>query len=302
MNARFSATPLDLSRFPPPLAIRGIDLEGVIIPERKARLLELFAAAGIPFDVEDLEFDPAVILQQLDGGRELLAYAAINDSVRAVLVAFATGADLDHLAAFYGVTRMVIAPATNNAPAVMESDAEFRRRVLLAPEAFGAAGPIGAYVFHALSADPMVLNADVWSPGPGEVSVAIQSREGDGTASEETLQQVRAHLRRDDIKPLTDDLGVASVVNHPYQISVEVFIAPGPDPQTVRDEVEASLAAMAAGRRTPARDVPRSAVYAAASIGPVDRVVVNQPTSDIARGNGEVGIVTAIDVTVTVYG
>lgn len=298
---RFSATPLDLSRFPTPLAIRGIDFDAI----RTARLHRLGAImqeAGLPWEVGGLEANPAALINRSDAYRELLAYAAINDSVRAVLVAFATGADLDHLAAFYGVTRMVIAPATNGTPAVMESDAEFRRRVLLAPEAFGAAGPIGAYVFHALSADPMVLNADVWSPGPGEVSVAIQSREGDGTASEETLQRVRAHLRRDDIKPLTDDLGVASVVNHPYEISVEVFIAPGPDPQTVRDQVEASLAAMAAGRRTPARDVPRSAVYAAASVGPVDRVVVNQPTSDIARGNGEVGIVTGINVTVTVYG
>ena len=53
--------------------------------------------AGIDFDVDTLESDPAIILQQADASRELRAYAAINDAVRAGLIAFATDSDLDHL-------------------------------------------------------------------------------------------------------------------------------------------------------------------------------------------------------------
>ncbi|PWE52280.1 baseplate assembly protein, partial [Metarhizobium album] len=187
---RFSASTLDLSRFPVPLAIRGIDFEN-ILRQRKTRLSELFTAADIPYDVSQLEADPAVILEETDAYRELLVIAAINDAVRAVMVAFAVDADLDHLAAFYGVSRRVITPATSNTPAVLESNEEFRRRVLLAPEAFSTAGAHGAYVFHALSADPRVLNVDVWSPAPGEVTVAVQSREGDGLAPTDLVAAVR---------------------------------------------------------------------------------------------------------------
>src|SRR5690606_24987794 len=117
---------------------------------------------------------PGIILQQADAYRELLAYAAINDAVRSVMIAFAVGADLDHMAAYYGVTRRIITPAAGSTAAVLESDAEFRRRALFAPEAMAAAGPHGAYVLHALTADPRVLNVDVWSPDPGKVTVAVQ--------------------------------------------------------------------------------------------------------------------------------
>lgn len=297
---RFSAVTLDLSRFPPPLAIRGIDYEG-LLEARKPRLIELLDAAGIEFDVASLETDPGIILQQADAYRELLAYAAINDAVRAVMIAFATGADLEHMAAYYGVMRRVITPASGSTPAVMESDAEFRRRVLLAPEAMAAAGPRGAYVFHALTADHRVLNVDVWTSKPGHVVVALQSREADGIATPDMIGVVRDHLHRDDIKPLTDVVVVRSVTNFAYRIHADVYVAHGPDPIMVRDQVLESLQAMAASRRTPARDVPRSAVYAAAQIGPVDKVVLHEPAVDIARDYGEVGICTGIDVKVTTY-
>ncbi|WP_223478748.1 baseplate assembly protein [Oricola indica] len=297
---RFSAATLDLSRFPAPLAIRGIDYE-TLLAERKTRLVALFQARGIEFDVADLETSPAVITQETDAYRELLVYAAINDAVRAVMVAFAIGSDLDHLAAFYGIERLMLDAATSTTPAVYETDTQFRRRVLIAPEAFATAGPAGAYVFHALTADPRVLNVDVWTPAPGEVNVAIQNREGDGTATADMIEAVRSHLHRDDIKPLTDVVNVRSVEIVPYTIDVEGFCLPGPDPVAVKESMEVALAAMAAARQTPSRDVPRSAVYAAAQVGPLDKAVVNEPAADIARGYGEVAYCTAINVTVTTY-
>lgn len=297
---RFSAVTLDLSRFPAPLAIRGVSYE-TVLAERKALLGPRMIAAGIDFDVAMLETDPAVILEETDAYREMLTLSAINDGVRACMIAFATGSDLDHMAAFYGLTRRIIAPATGSTPAVMESDAEFRRRALLAPEAFATAGTHGGYVFHALASDTRVLNADVWSPEPGQVIVAVQSREGDGTAPTDLVASVRDHLLRPDIKPLTDMVTVRSVVNVPYSIAAEVFVLPGPDPVMVKTDAVASIEAMAASRRTPARDVPRSAVYAAASVGPVDKVIIAAPAADIARDYGEVGVCTGIDVTVTTY-
>ena len=297
---RFSAETLDLSRFPAPLAIRDINFEADLAT-RLAALAAAFNAAGIPFDVERLVANPAAFIERVDNYRETLVKGSINDALRAVMVAFAVGSDLDHLALPW-ITRRVITPATNGAPAVMESDAEFRRRVLLIPEAFSSAGAHGAYVFHALSADPRVLNVDVWSPSPGVVNVAVQSREGDGTATADLVAAVRAYLYRPDIKPRTDVVNVFSITNVPYTIDVEGFCLPGPDPLSVKASMIEALSAMAAARRTPARDVPRSAVFAAAQVGPLDKAIVNSPLTDIARGYGEVAVLTAIDVTVSTYG
>lgn len=305
--SRFSAVTLDLSRFPAPLAIRDIDYEG-IVAERLDRLKALMEAAGIPFNVGNLKSDPAVIHQEDDAYRELLAYAAINDAVKAGLIAFATGADLDHLGltAALGLPsgqrdsmlRRVIVPATVNAPAVMESDAEYRRRLLLAPEAYATAGTAGSYIFHALWADARVLNADVWTPAPGEVTVAIQSREGDGTAPDDLVETVRSHLTRKDIKPLTDVVTVRSVENVGFAVSLDAYILPGPDPLAVEAAIRQSVLKMTASRRTPARDMPRSAIVGAAQLDVVDKVTLVAPSADIARGYGEVPVMTSLDVRV----
>ncbi len=298
--SRFSAVTLDLSRFPAPLAIRGIDYEA-LLAERKARLLALFDDAGVVYDVAALETDPAIIVEETDAYRELLAYAAINDAVRACMVAFAVGADLDHLAAIHGLVRRIITPASGSAAAVMESDAEFRRRVLLAPEAFSTGGPAGAYLYQALTADPRVLNADVWSPKPGQVKIAVQSREGDGTASNDLVEAVRRWVCDPVRKPLTDDVSVGSITNHRYSAVVTAYILPGPDPMAVRTEIETAVLAEAARRRTPARDMPRSALIAAAHLPVVDKVILAEPTVDLARGYGEVAVMEALTVKVVTY-
>lgn len=288
MTSRFNAVPLDLSRLPPPDVIRDVSYEA-ILSERSDRLIGLFQDAGLAYGVSGLETDPAMVLQQTDAYRETLTKGHINDALRSVLIAFATGADLDHRAAGYGVTR-------NEG----ESDASLRRRTLFAPEAYGAAGPIGAYVFHALSAHVDVRNADVWSPEPGHVEIAVQSRHGDGSSDETLLNAVRARVLRDDIKGLTDAVSIRSVDVSMYTIGVRAQIRPGPSPEAVRTAVEASLEAMAALRNTPARDVPLSAIYAAAQLDTVERVVILSPTNDVATGRGEVALCGAIAVEVEV--
>lgn len=290
-----SAPAVDLSRLPAPIAIETLDFETILderIADLRARLPEFDAL---------LESDPAFKLQEVDTYRELILRARINDATRSVMLAFAGGADLDQLAAFYGITRLVIGEASGAVPVQLEEDAALRRRILLAPEAFAGAGSRDAWAFHALSADPRVLNADIWSPLPGAVTVAVQSRDEDGLASAELLDIVRTQLNRPDIKPLTDTVNVRSVVNIDYAMSIQAFILPGPSPELVRAEVAASLRRMADARRTPGRDVPRSAIVAAASIDPVDRVTVQTPAADIAKAHGEVALCSAIDVEVMVH-
>ncbi|MCZ4270717.1 baseplate assembly protein [Maritalea porphyrae] len=284
--SRYTAETLDLSRFPAPLAIRGVDYEA-ILADRMTRLVALFDDRDIDYDVAELETDPGKILQETDAYREMLVKSEINDAIKAVMKAFAVGSDLDHLA--LPLMRLE-----------GELDEAFRRRVLLEPEAAGI-GTLGGYIFHALAAHEDVANVDVWSPGDGVSQIAVQAKGADGVASAELVEFVRSYLHKDDIKPFTDTVYVGSVTQFDYIIDVEVFVLPGPDPLSVKALVEESLAKMAASRFTPARDIPPSAIHAAATVGPVDRVVINQPAGHIARLEGELGRCLGITVKVSTH-
>ena len=304
--SRFSAITLDLSRFPPPLALGELSLEDVLAA-RIARAEEVFAERGLPWNVKRSSHDTVVALQRVDNWRELLVRGDVNDAVKAGLIAFATGTDLDHqgLTAALNLPRGMrdlmlrreMVPASGSTPAVMESDAEYRRRLLLSPEA-AAAGTEGGYLFHALSADTRVVNADVWTPERGEAVVALQARAGLAAAPIDVIAAVHAHLHRKDVKPLTDAITVRSVTTHGYRIAVVVYVQPGPDPLAVKALVEDSLSAMALARRLPGRDVPMSAIIAAATAGPVDRVVLADPLADVVMQRGQLAVCEGISVEV----
>lgn len=289
LSNRFTAVSLDLSRLSAPVAIKGVDYEA-ILADRLTRLKAIFDAAGITYNAESLESDPVAKLQETDAYREMLTISAINDSVRSVMVAFAVGSDLDHLGAFYATSRFS-----------GETDAAFRRRVLLAPEAFSAAGTVGAYTYHALASSPDVRHVDVWSPAPGMVTVAVQSASGTGRASDELVATVRDYLSREDIKPLTDVLTVQSCEIVDFKIDITAYVIHGPAPDAVKTDVTNAITAMVASRKTPARDVPISAIMAAASVGAVDRVVIHKPTADVATGNGQVANLIGLSVKVVEY-
>ena len=133
-------------------------------------------------------------------------------------------------------------------------------------------------------------------PCRGKVSIAVQSRYNDGIPTDEILTAVRNQVRRDDVKPFTDVVSVRPIINIPYTIDVETFVLPGPDPAKVKADIVAAELAMAEERRKPSRDVPRSAVSAAAFVPVADKVNVYKPAQDIARGNGEVAFLTATPV------
>ena len=128
------------------------------------------------------------------------------------MLAYARGSNLDHLGALMGVARLQLDPGVpaEGIPPTMESDEDLRRRIQLAPEGFSVAGPEGAYIFHALSADGDVLDASATSPTPGSVVVSIMSRTGNGAASSELVAAVQAVLASDNVRPLTDFVTVQS--------------------------------------------------------------------------------------------
>src|SRR5829696_5002860 len=95
----------DLAALPRPEIIETQDYEA-ILAARKADAVARAPAYGIDFDVGNLETDPVVILLEESTFREVLLRARGNDIARARYLYYAHGSEVDHLGAFYDVTRM----------------------------------------------------------------------------------------------------------------------------------------------------------------------------------------------------
>lgn len=304
-------TAVDLARLPPPNAVQQIDFESIY-----ASMIADLVALGIDFDAF-VESDPLVAILQLSAYREMRLRAEQNDSARAVMPAHAVGADLDNIAARYFVQRLEVTPANpqTGAPAVMESDDDLRRRMMLAFEGFSTAGPEGAYVFHALTAHPNVLDASASSPTPddirqivldvltaneaapgliadmtealdaadwpGDVRVAVLARDSDGTPTQPVLDAVAATLRDEDVRPLTDNVAVTAAQILPYNVAMTIYTLAGPGAQVVIATATERVQAFVASSRRLGRDITRSGLIAAAHIEGVHSVVMSSPAADV---------------------
>ena len=275
---------IDLSRLPAPIVVEALDFE-TLYAERKANLVALFPAdqqADIAATLE-LESEPLAVLLQENTMRELVLRQRINDAARAVMLAYAQGADLDQLAALFGVARLVITAADPDAgtAAVYESDADLRKRVQLAPEGFSVAGPAGAYVFHALAADGRVRHVAVDSPDAGEVLVTILARDGNGTAPADLLQIVTAALSADSVRPLTDAVTVQSAEPVAFTVDATITVADGPDVTVIRAAAVAALENLLTQSKRIGQSVARSAIFAALHQPGVTSVDLASPAADV---------------------
>ncbi|PTE18480.1 baseplate assembly protein, partial [Cereibacter changlensis JA139] len=95
---------IDLSQIPAPDVIEPLDFETILAGLKAAIIADAPELAG----VLALESEPVVKLLEVMTYRSLLDRARVNDAARAVMLATATGADLDNLAALLGVSRLTL--------------------------------------------------------------------------------------------------------------------------------------------------------------------------------------------------
>jgi len=274
-------TAVDLSRLPFPDAVEVLDFE-VILAEMLADL-----QARDPSFSALVESDPAYKILEVAAFRELMLRQRVNEAIKDVTLAYATGADLDNIAANYNVERLLITPADPTTlpptPAVYEDDASLRRRVQLSFEGFSTAGPAGAYIFHGLGADARVLDIGVYGPPetPGVVQVAVLSREGDGSAPLDLIDAVDATLSAEDVRPLTDLVEVMPATIIPYTVSATLKFYEGPDMDVVMQAARAALDEYVERNHRIGRDVTLSGIYAALHQEGVQNVILHAPAGDI---------------------
>lgn len=292
-------TKVDLSQLAPPDVIESLSFEAIF----SAMLADL--QARDPAFTALVESDPAYKILEVAAYRELLIRQRVNDATKAVMVAYAAGADLDQIASNYNVARLLITPADNTTipptAAVWESDDDFRVRIILSLEGYTTAGSRGSYIFHALSASGDCKDIGIPSPPitPGVVNVAVLSRTGTGAAPTGTIAAVVNALNAEIVRPLCDTVSVSSATVVNYAITAALTLFPGTAQAEVLAAVQASAAEYAATQHKLGRDITLSGIYAALHLPGVQKVALTSPSADIVNGWNQAPWCTAITITVS---
>ena len=167
-------------------------------------------------------------------------------------------------------------------------------------EGFSTAGPVGAYIFHSLSASNEVKSVSVKSPNPGEVLVAIISNIGDGTVNQDLIDAVSVKLNEDDIRPLTDLVSVqgAEIIN--YQVEAVITVYSGPSPAVVETEGLDALQKFISDRHEIGRIIAISGIYDALHVDGVKKVELISPVTDIEATDEQAPYCSNISISVVI--
>lgn len=289
-------TKVDLSQLAPPNVVEALDFESIF-----AAMLADLRARDSAFTAL-VESDPAYKILEVAAYRELLIRQRVNDAAKAVMVAYATGADLDQIGANYDVARLLVTPADDTTipptAAVYETDDEFRVRIILSLEGYTTAGSKGSYIFHALSASGDCKDVAVESLTPGTVNVAVLSRTGTGAAPSTTIAAVTDALNAEVVRPLCDTVAVQSAQIINYSISASLTVFPGTGQAEALAAATAAVQAYAAAQHRLGYDITRSGIFAALHQPGVQNATITSPAADIAIAWNQAPNCTGVTVTV----
>lgn len=289
---------VDLSKLPFPEFLAGQNYEDVLAQMLADVNQFCLDKTGEPYIFH--EADPAYIIVEACAyrrWRDLLDYQA---QVKNMLVAYAQGEWLDHLGANpdYKCARLVIVPAdpVNNIEAVMESDDDYRARLVLTNEGYTTAGSSGAYLFHALSASGDVRDASVQSPTLGQVLVTVLSNSNNGAAATTLINTVNAALNAETVRPLCDQVSVQAATINAYLVHAQLTTYPTADIPDVLARAQASIEAYTAAHFRLGHDITRAGLIAAATVSGVQNVNLVMPSTDLVTDLSEARRCAAVTV------
>ncbi|MDC7683275.1 baseplate J/gp47 family protein [Asticcacaulis sp. BYS171W] len=285
MSDAAASNAIDLSLLPAP-AFAGTLSYDDIYAEMKAE-----AVLKIPEVDFNIESDPSVKLLRLFAWFRMIDRQQSNDDAKAVTVAYATGAALDHLAALFRVARLD-----------GETDDAFRERIVLAPDGYSTAGPEAAYIYHARSASPLIKDATAISPEPGQVVVTVLATTTPGTVTEETRLLVEAAVNAKSVRPLTDQVTVQSAEIIPYAITAELTAYQGPDSTVVLETARAQVKAYKDAERRLGRNVTLNGITSALRAAGVHDVNLISPVAPIVVSGTQAAYCADDDVSVIIGG
>jgi phage-related baseplate assembly protein len=279
------STTIDMSKIPPPAIVEALDFEVIF-----QSLLTNFQTLCPDWQAQ-VESDPVMKLLELAAYREMLLRARINDTAHACMLAYASGTDLDNLAALLNVKRLYLADGTP------EPDTRLRKRAQMSLEGLTVAGSKGSYEFHVLSSSLLVKDVAVDSPMPGKVRVTVLSTTDGGNADAALLQIVNDYLSADTLRPLTDEVLVQAVQMVDFRVEASLHLFPGPSSATVITAARQALDNYLSESSKIGYDITLSGIYAALHQPGVRLVTLLSPAADLLISELQCARCTSITIT-----
>lgn len=300
---------IHLDDLPKPNVLAPIEPE-TVLSELKAELLTQFPPSHPVAQALELESEPINKVLQVLAYRYSLKVAQINHTARQLMLAYATGGDLDHIGAtYYRLARKLIQEADPTTypptPAIYESDDAYRYRLALSIESLTRAGSAGSYEFHALSASPEVYSVAVHSPSPCVVDVYLAGQiTGDVFAqkvsnigvSASAIASVQNALSADDVRPLTDVVRVQNATAKTYQIRATIYTKNSLSPSLILQKSLADLRTYLTDNFRPSERVATSRIIGALDTSGVSRIELHEPTADVLVDIGQLALCTLCEV------
>lgn len=276
----------DLSALGSPGIFESLSTEA-IIAARKGEIVAKAPAYGLAYDVDGLETDPAVILIEEAAYKETLLRARGNDIARARYLHFASGAEVDHLGAFYDTTRMS-----------GEDDARYKGRIILGIQGRSTGGTAPRYRYIAVSSSLRVADAVVYTEGDSPVvHVAVFSADNNGVADADLLATVRAALNASAVRMVSDTINVRSAVVLTQAVTADVWLLPD-TPDAVVPAMAAALPGQWQSARGLGRDLTRSWITAKLMGDGIQRVDVLTPAADVTMSPHEAVSIGAVTLNI----
>lgn len=169
-----------------------------------------------------------------------------------------------------------------------ETDDQYRYRVWLAIESYSTCGPHDAYEFWALSADPSIIQAVVYSAPAiaGEVWIFPLVRDSNGVpqpASSEICDKVLAQCSAVTRRPVSDYVTVSPPVTRSYTVNIDYWVSSGHDVllATIQDNVTKAVNDWVLWERSyVSRDIVGDELRRRCLEAGAKRIVIHQPSPD----------------------
>lgn len=275
---------VNFKQLPLPQMVETLDFE-TLLAERKEQLIQQWQSSDDQNSVRAIlmrESEPLTKYLQENTYRELTLRNRINTTARSTLLAFATGTDLDAVAANYDVARLLVSEAINGNPAVYETDEALRTRTQMKFDSLSTAGPENAYKYYAFSADGRIADVAVISPSPAVVQVSILQKDTpNNSATDDVLQKVAKALNAEDVRPIADQVSVQSAEIIPYQIKATLYINRYPEDASLLDTAIQNIQDYTTQQKRLGRSIYLSEIYAKLHISGVNHLVLEEPKQDV---------------------
>ena len=178
----------------------------------------------------------------------------------------------------------------------VESDEEFRARILLSMADKSTAGSEESYKSYTFSADERIEDVAVLNGGGGVVNIYYYSSVAD------TLMQTRVDetLNATEVRPLSDVVVVAQAAEIAYSITAELKILSNQETATVYANAVASLDDGLAKLKKIGVDITLSEINDFLKVDGVKEVVISLPTANVVIADSEIGVNSGNTITYTV--